>query len=260
MVTVATTVNSVITNFMKIPCSATLSPQEPVTVARGTGEPHRALLIYGELRAMLRDSRFGPGAKLKLRELAAEFGTSLTPVRDALNRLVAEQVLESSLNRTVVVPIPQAADVRQMRRIRMELEGFAAAEAATRITEAELAQVEAFHQSYLDARRAGDTPSVQLANRAFHFSVYNASRMPMLIEMIDNFWLRNGPLQRLLHEFGPESSRPSETHHQLVIKGLRERNAEKARKGIRDDIAYPTDAIIVALAELSDAFRNNSNL
>ena len=55
---------------------------------------------------MLRDGMFGPGTKLKLRELALEFGTSLTPVRDALSRLVAEQVLESSLNRTVIVPIP----------------------------------------------------------------------------------------------------------------------------------------------------------
>ncbi len=245
---------------MTSPAPLALPLKEPVTIARGTGEPHRALLIYGELRSMLRDSRFGPGAKLKLRELAAEFGTSSTPVRDALNRLVAEQALEFSLNRTVVVPIPQAADVRQIRRIRMELEGFAAAEAATHITEAEIDQVETFHRDYLDARQAGDVPRMQLANRAFHFAVYNAARMPMLIEMIDNFWVRNGPLQRLLHQFGPDSSRPSETHHQLVITGLRERDADKARQGIRDDIAYPTDAIIVALSELRDALRNTSNL
>ena len=70
-------------------------PAGSVAAARGTGEPHRALLIYAELRAMLRDGMFGPGTKLKLRELALEFGTSLTPVRDALSRLVAEQVLES---------------------------------------------------------------------------------------------------------------------------------------------------------------------
>jgi DNA-binding GntR family transcriptional regulator len=233
---------------------------EPVAIARGTGEPHRAQLIYGELRAMLRDGRFGPGSKLKLRELALEFGTSLTPVRDALNRLVAEQVLESSLNRTVVVPIPLVADVRQVRRIRMELEGFAAAEAATHITDDEIDKVEAFHREYREARQSGDLQRMQLANRAFHFAVYDAARMPMLFEMIDNFWLRNGPLQRLLHEFGPDASRPSDTHHQLVITGLRDRKPEKARQGIRDDIAYPTDAIIVGLAELRDTLRTSSTL
>lgn len=244
---------------MTLRVAASSPPSEPVTIARGTGEPHRALLIYGQLRAMLRDGRFGPGSKLKLRELAAEFGTSLTPVRDALNRLVAEQVLESSLNRTVVVPIPLPADVRQIRRIRMELEGFAAAEAAAHITDAETDQVETFHRDYCEARQSADAERMQIANRAFHFAVYNAARMPILFEMIDNFWLRNGPLQRLLYEFGPESSRPSEIHHQLVVTGLRERNADKARQGIRDDIAYPTDAIIVAL-EIRDAIRTNSTL
>jgi len=228
------------------------SPAGSVAAARGTGEPHRALLIYAELRAMLRDGMFGPGTKLKLRELALEFGTSLTPVRDALSRLVAEQVLESSLNRTVIVPIPLAADVRQMRRIRMELEGFAASEAVTHITDAEIDQAEAFHREYVQARRTQNVLAMQLANRAFHFAVYNAARMPMLFEMIDNFWLRNGPLQRLLHQHGPDASLPSETHHQLVIDGLRERNPEKARQGMRDDIAYPTDAIIVALAEIRE--------
>src|SRR5271169_3561956 len=105
MQSVATRVN---TSYNKIMTDSDLAvlPLTPVTLARGTGEPHRALLIYGELRAMLRDGVFGPGTKLKLRELALEFGTSLTPVRDALSRLVAEQALESSLNRTVIVPIP----------------------------------------------------------------------------------------------------------------------------------------------------------
>lgn len=222
--------------------------------ARGTGEPHRALMIYGELRAMLRDGRFGPGAKLKLRDLAVEFGTSLTPVRDALNRLVAEQVLEASLNRTVIVPIPAAADVRQLRRIRMELEGFAAAEATERIEAGEIDRVEAFHREYMEARRARELRRMQLANRGFHFAIYEAAGMPMLIELIDNFWLRNGPLNRLKHEFGPESSRPSDVHHQTIVSALRERNAGKARQGIQDDIDYSTNSVIAALVELREAY------
>jgi DNA-binding GntR family transcriptional regulator len=231
---------------------------ETLVTARGTGEPHRALMIYGKLCAMLRDGRFGPGAKLKLRELAEEFGTSLTPVRDALNRLAAERVLEIALNRTVVVPIPLAAEVRESRRIRMELEGFAAAEAAAHITAAEMEQVEQFQSEYLQARQSGDVTRMQLANRAFHFTIYNAAHMPMLLEMIENFWLRNGPLQCLLHQFGPDSSRPSNTLHQEIVAGLRERDASRARQGMRDDIAYPTDAIIVALAEVRETIRSNS--
>jgi DNA-binding GntR family transcriptional regulator len=230
---------------------------DPPVVARGTGEPHRALQIYGKLRAMLRDGRFGPGAKLKLRDLAQEFGTSLTPVRDALNRLVAERVLETALNRTVFVPIPLAAEVREIRRIRMEMEGFAAAEATAHITDAEMKQVEQFKSDYVRARQSGDVVRMQIANTAFHFTIYNAARMPVLLEMIENFWLRNGPQQRLLHQMGPDSSHPSNAHHQEIVAGLHERDANRARQGIRDDIAYPTDAIIVALSEIRETIGSN---
>ncbi|HEY1940865.1 MAG TPA: GntR family transcriptional regulator [Roseiarcus sp.] len=215
-------------------------------------------MIYGKLRAMLLDGLFAPGAKLKLRELAKEFGTSNTPVREALNRLAAEGSLETAQNRTVGVPIPTVAEVRESRRIRMELEGFAAAEAATRITAAEMEQVERFHQEYLQARQDGDAIRMQHANRAFHFTIYDAARMPMLREMIENFWLRNGPLQRLLHQRGPEPLRPSTRFHQEIVAALHERDAERARKAMRDDIAYPTDAIIVALAEIREGVTSNS--
>jgi DNA-binding GntR family transcriptional regulator len=207
---------------------------------------------------MLRDGRFGPGAKLKLRDLAQEFGTSLTPVRDALNRLVAERVVEIARNRTVFVPIPLASEVREIRRIRMELEGFAAAEAVTHITDAEVKKVVQFQNEYLRARQSGDVVRMQVANTAFHFAIYKAARMPLLLEMIENFWLRNGPLQRLLHQMGPDSSSPSNTHHQEIVAGLQERDANKARQGIRDDIAYPTDAIIVALSEIRETARSHS--
>jgi DNA-binding GntR family transcriptional regulator len=226
---------------------------EAPTTARGTGEPHRALMIYGKLRAMLSDGRFVPGAKLKLRDLAQEFGTSNTPVREALNRLTAERVLENAQNRTVIVPIPTVAEVRESRRIRMELEGFAAAEAAARITAAEMENVEKFHNQYLQARQAGDAPRMQLANGAFHFTIYNAARMPMLLEIIENFWLRNGPLQRLLHQVGTEPLRPSDRLHQEIVAALHARDPDKARQAMRDDIAYPTDAIIVALAEIRES-------
>jgi DNA-binding GntR family transcriptional regulator len=226
------------------------SPDSP---ARGTGEPHRADMIYEQLGAHLQNGRYGPGEKLTLRELAAEFGASLTPVRDALNRMVAERVLEMTANRTVIVPIPLAAEVREVRRIRMELEGFATAEAALHITDQEMAEVERHHQAYLQARQDGDVADMQEANRNLHFTIYAAARMPFLLEMIKTFWLRNGPLQHLLHQAGTSSSQPSNTHHQTIVEALRQRDGAAARQGICEDIDYPTDAIIVALSERRDS-------
>ena len=50
--------------------------------------------IYDELRVLLVSGEFKPGERLKLPELAAQTGTSVTPVREALLRLVSENALE----------------------------------------------------------------------------------------------------------------------------------------------------------------------
>lgn len=221
--------------------------------ARGTGAPHRAEGIYNKICADLQKGIYAPGDKLVLRELAAEFGVSLTPVRDALNRLVGERVLEMRPNRTIAVPIPLAAEVREVRRIRMEIEGFAAAEAASRISVDELEQVELACDRYVAARKSGDAVVTLEANRVFHFSVYAAARMPFLLEIINGFWLRNGPLQHLLLQSGTPRFDRSDTLHRAVLDALRDRDEVAARKGVSDDIDYPTNDIIMALAELRES-------
>jgi DNA-binding GntR family transcriptional regulator len=200
----------------------------------------------------LQDGRYAPGVKLILRDLAQEFDVSLTPVRDALNRLVGERILEMHANRTIAVPIPLAAEVREIRRIRMEIEGFAAAEAAEHVSNAELAQIEADSRDYVDARKHNDARRMREANRNFHFGVYAAARMPFLLEMIKGFWLRNGPLQHLLLQSELAPLERSDAYHGAVVTALRNRDPAAARQGIREDIAYPTDEIIVALAELRE--------
>jgi len=51
---------------------------------------------YRMLREMLRAGGFVPGARLDANRLAEEFGVSMTPVRDALNRLAGERLVDAS--------------------------------------------------------------------------------------------------------------------------------------------------------------------
>ena len=67
--------------------------------------------VYRELRQALIYGRFEPGQALTLHELAASLQTSPMPVRESLARLVSEQALETSSNRSVRVP---AVDVRRL--------------------------------------------------------------------------------------------------------------------------------------------------
>jgi DNA-binding transcriptional MocR family regulator len=59
---------------------------------------------YAALREMLRNGQYRPGQRLEANRIADEIGVSMTPVRDALNRLVGEQLVEASSGEGFHVP------------------------------------------------------------------------------------------------------------------------------------------------------------
>src|SRR3977135_4649241 len=88
--------------------------------------------VYDSLREALTAGRFLPGQKLTFRFVAGALGVSLTPVREALRRLVAEGAFEMQPNRSVRVPLMTRAKILELRDIRIALEGLAAKQAAKR--------------------------------------------------------------------------------------------------------------------------------
>src|SRR6476659_3132276 len=86
--------------------------------------------VYESLREALTAGRFLPGQKLTFRFVADALGVSLTPVREALRRLVAEGAFEMQPNRSVRVPLMTREKILELRDIRMALEGLAVEKAA----------------------------------------------------------------------------------------------------------------------------------
>src|SRR6201994_4489794 len=87
-------------------------------------------LAHAQLRDALLAGRFPPGTSLTLRFLAERFGISITPVRDAVTRLVAQGVLQSGPRNSAIVPHLTAAELKHITVVRCALEGRAAREAA----------------------------------------------------------------------------------------------------------------------------------
>lgn len=69
---------------------------------------------YQALKQMLREGRFLPGARLEANRLSADLGVSMTPVRDALHRLVGERLIEASSGEGFHVPQLSEADLRDL--------------------------------------------------------------------------------------------------------------------------------------------------
>ena len=86
--------------------------------------------VYAMLRDALAAGRFQPNDRLRIRELALQLGTSVTPVRDAMLQLVQEEALVLRSPRDFRIPVLSVARYLEIRALRLELEGLGAAEAA----------------------------------------------------------------------------------------------------------------------------------
>lgn len=122
--------------------------------------------IYLELRRRLQRCEIGPSDRLVDTEIAAEFGASRMPAREALMRLVHEGYLTGS-TRGFVIPALSLSDVLEIFEIRRLLEPRAAALAARDLT---AGAASALTDALADARAAearGDVEALILANIAF---------------------------------------------------------------------------------------------
>ena len=207
---------------------------------------------YRQLREALMRGRFAAGQQMPLRSLAAEFGVSMTPVREALLRLASEQALEMDSRGIATVPHLSPGRYAEILELRLELEGRAAARAAGRIRPSEVSELEGIHTRLAAARGRGDAEGVLRENERFHFGYIRAAGQPVLHDLIESLWLRAGPTIRLISE-APWSGDPAGHPHYRLLEALRTGDPEGARKAVEADLNGFGVAILAALQRDFDA-------
>jgi DNA-binding GntR family transcriptional regulator len=206
---------------------------------------------YVSLKSALLAGRLAPGERLVLRKVADDLGISLTPVRDAVNRLVAEKVLEhGGLGPAggAVVPLLSADQFSQLMTVRSSLEPLAAAAAAAHATKAELDAVESFVVEMKRSVKENRTHKYLEAHYKFHFGIYAMCKMPIVQEIIESAWLRCAPTLTLaLPENIPSLKRYAS--HLATLAALRRGDGDKAAQAIRADIESARKDISAMLRE-----------
>ena len=200
--------------------------------------------VYSALRDRLMRGGFEPGQKLKISELAAAFGTSAMPVREALNRLAAERAVESLPNRSVRVPALSKDTLRDLREARFAIEGLAVERAAAKIGSATLATLE----QLIDAQAATDAQHSPTGsaenNRAFHFTIYRESASNILLPIIESLWLQFGPYLRIASERFDGRDGRGTTFHVEILAALARHDGRRARAALESDIGRAFDLVL----------------
>ncbi len=187
-------------------------------------------LVARRLRQMITDGTMLPGAILRQRDLAIQFGVSATPIREALQRLEAEGYVESQLHRGASVVRPDAVRDEENSRIRAVLEALATEWAAERATQEDLDEIAAIHERFKAAVPHGDLLEL---NRQFHLRIYSASGSQVLLSLIGHLWVafRGGPNV----EKAAEHSIPE---HEEILDALNARDPQRAASAMERHIHH----------------------
>ncbi len=192
--------------------------------------------VYAELKKLLMQGRFQPGQALKIADLAAVFGTSHQPVREAIRQLVAERALDAEANRSARVPEWDRARLDDLRKARLAIEGLAAEMAAARATEADVARLAHILDAEIEADDEARVEASVAQNREFHFTLYRLSGSAVLLPIIESLWLQFGPYLRRSAEFFDGREGRGAKHHTEALRALKRRDPAQVRRAIERDI------------------------
>jgi DNA-binding GntR family transcriptional regulator len=143
--------------------------------------------VYGVLRDRIARGEIERGARLHQEDLAAEFGVSRTPVREALRKLAAEGLVDLFANRGARVATTSADQLRSSYETRLVVEpGAARLAAARRLPD----PIKAMRAAVRAEERAGRSPAkLYKANRDFHLALVRASGNEELVRFMEHVWI-----------------------------------------------------------------------
>ncbi|WP_411820112.1 GntR family transcriptional regulator [Hyphococcus formosus] len=196
--------------------------------------------VYGKLRRAIIAGQLEPGRTLSVRGLAAEFGVSTMPAREAIRQLVALGALELTETRRVSVARMNKAKLEEISEARLALEPALAARVLKHLKGRSAAREKlALRLTRIDeqldrAIERGDSAAYARYNSEFHFKLYEAAKSPVYLGLVESLWLQIGPFMRVV--IGRLGTSSLVDQHKEAISALRADDAPKMAKAIRNDI------------------------
>ncbi len=142
--------------------------------------------VYRSLRDHILEGRLPPGTRLVELELAAQFESSRTPVREALKRLSAEGLVSTDPLRGLVVRDIDPVEAEEIYVIREVIDGLAGRLAAPRVSEDDLTKLAVLLETQRECLHEGDWLEMMRANRRYHEVIYRATGSRHLLDVASN--------------------------------------------------------------------------
>jgi DNA-binding GntR family transcriptional regulator len=181
------------------------------------------------------NGRRAPGERLDPEALGREFNVSRTPVREAIQQLVASGLVTVSPKKGTFVARVGIDQLIEMFEVMAELEGMCGRLAARRITEEELVAMREALQRCEAAAEAGDTDEYYYENEIFHNCIYSASHNGFLAQEAHQLKQRLKPYRRLQLQVRQRMG-GSLAEHRDIVAAIERGDAQLAEQTLREHV------------------------
>jgi DNA-binding GntR family transcriptional regulator len=206
--------------------------------------------VYENLRAAIIGGEYAPGSRLRAEALATRFGTSRTPVREALVLLEGDGLVEIEPRRGAVVRTFDPADLVDLYEVRAVLEARAAGLAALRVTANDLTALDATcdRAEALSGLSARTVDTLIATNEDFHRIVIEAAGSPRLSGALRTVAGIPRPFKTVFWNDAGERARSLASHREIVA-GLRAGSADRAESAMRLHVLNARDFLTEVMRE-----------
>lgn len=199
------------------------------TDATRTRDGDAGARIAEGIRSRILAGAYPPGTRIRQEDVAAEFGASRVPVREAIRQLEYEGLVTVVPNSGAWVSTLTLAECEEVYQMRERLEPLLLRYSAPGLTGGDLDHLASLAQRISEA--GGDTEAFLQLDREFHLASYAAAHTSQLEPLIRKLWNTTAPYRRAyVSSWGADARRIAHEEHHLMVAALKDGDLEEAER------------------------------
>jgi DNA-binding GntR family transcriptional regulator len=225
-------------------------PSTRAAEVRKAGSRDNIAAIHDELREAILRGDLRAGAVVSQLRLAADFGVSRGPVREALRLLQREGLVEAELNRRVRIADVSVDDLEELYAMRIVNEALAVRATVPRLSEQQLRELHSALEE-MDAVAGVDVHAWEEPHRRFHRGLitHGGDRLVRLVEQLSDHAER---YRRVYIARDPRAWSVGAAEHRAIYRAAERRNADEASDATVQHLARTALTVLANLAPEHD--------
>jgi len=214
-------------------------------------------IVYEKIKGSIITHVYKFGSRLYLKNLSAEMNVSMIPVREALQKLEQEGLIEIAPNKGAIVKTYTIKDLIEIYDLRRQLESLAVEILVNKINQNNLDELKKICELDEKSLGKGNLEDHNKYNREFHKRLVNFSQNSRLIKFYNELSGQMYTLVSITTIFAytdGEGAKRNVRKHREIIKAIEQKDAEHAKKIIQEHIQLSKE---LAIKRIKNVMRNN---